>query len=37
METNLVNYIRTDDWGTGSVRIFDIKVEKSDHATDYEE
>lgn len=29
--------IRCDNWATGSVRIYDIKVEKSDHATDYEE
>lgn len=35
--TSLFTNIRTDDWGTGSVRIYDIKVEKSDHATDYEE
>ena len=35
--TSLSTWFRRDDWGTGTVRIYDIKVEKSDHATDYEE
>lgn len=35
--TSLHTWFRGDDWGTGTVRIYDIKVEKSDHATDYEE
>lgn len=34
--TSLRTWFRRDDWGTGTVRIYGIKVEKGDHATDLE-
>ena len=35
--TSLHTWFRRDDWGAGTVRIYDIKVEKSPYPTDYEE
>lgn len=34
--TSLNTWFRRDDWGTGTVRIYGIKIEKGDHATDLE-
>lgn len=31
-----MNY-RYDNWASGKVRIYDVKIEESDHPTDYEE